>query len=200
MIAGSMPEVLGHFEIDCPELMFYQYLPIRMPGKGVAIPDNLTCFNPLLGATRWDDDDYVYLTAKKMFVGAGGAANRPGWHLDGFGTSDINYIWYDSIPTEFCNQRFDLSDHHEWSLLEMEEQVLPQNIVTYPVRTLLMLDQTVVHRVAECKQPGYRTFAKISVSKDKYNLKGNAHNYLFDYEWEMVERKVERNHPIGGAK
>jgi hypothetical protein len=200
MIAGDAPKVIGHFEIDCPEFMFYQYLPIRMPESGLQIPKNLRCFEPLIEAIAlfdgWLPDDYVYLTAKKMFVSPGCSVNRPGWHLDGFGTPDINYIWCDSIPTEFCFQPFNLSDEHELSLIEMEKQAHPENIRTYPIGTLLRLDRRVVHRVGTCKEPCYRTFAKISISKNRYNLKGNAHNYLFDYDWPMFDRINGRNHPI----
>ena len=44
-------------------------------------------------------------------------------------------------------------------------------------------------------KPCFRTFFKLSFSKDKYDLKGNSHNYLFDYNWEMRERKENRNIP-----
>lgn len=204
MIAGNPPIELRRFHIDCPELMFYQYLPVKMPGTDFRIPQNLQCFKRLIDEATSDygvgDDEYVYITAKKMFIDVGCAANRPGWHLDGFGTSDVTYIWSDEIPTEFCIQSFDLSNDHIASLEEMEAQALPENIVTYFEGTLLRMDQHVVHRVGECKQAGYRTFVKISISKDKYNLIGNAHNYLFDYEWEMVERGESRNHPIANPR
>ena len=44
-----------------------------------------------------------------------------------------------------------------------------------------------------------RTFIKVSFSDQKYNLKGNTHNYLFDYEWDMIDRSVSRNDPTGGV-
>lgn len=197
MIAGSAPEVIGQFDIKCDELMFYQYLPVCMPKTLLHLPESLECFRDLFRPIEWNNSsDYVYLTAKNMFVGLGCDANRPGWHLDGFGTDDINYIWSDSIPTEFCIQPFDLSEDHEISMLQMEEQAKPENIVTYPETSLLRLDSTVVHRVGKCVAPGYRTFVKISVSKERYNLKGNAHNYMFDYCWKMYEREETRNHPF----
>ncbi len=78
----------------------------------------------------------------------------------------------------------------------MEDQARSENIRTYPVNTLLRLDQYVIHRVAPNAAPGYRAFVKISVSKARYNLKGNAHNYLLNYEWEMHSRDATRNHPV----
>ena len=90
---------------------------------------------------------------------------------------------------------FKITEDCEASLKEFEEQVDIRNIVTYPNKTLLKLTPANIHRVSESKQEGFRTFVKISVSKHKYNLKGNSHNYLLDYDWDMVHRFVERNHP-----
>jgi hypothetical protein len=78
---------------------------------------------------------------------------------------------------------------------QMEEQFLPQNIKTYDNCLLLKVDNTIVHRVAQPLQEGLRTFAKVSVSRNKYNRVGNAHNYMFDYDWNMVDRDVKRNDP-----
>lgn len=199
------PAVLGQFAIDCRELMFVQYMPILMPRiPHVKVPDSLGCFKPLIDAVMAyvEPDHYVYLTAKRLFVGPNCLGNRPGWHTDGFGTDDINFIWSDAMPTEFCVQEFNLSDDHDLSLVQMESQVRSwrENIKTYPVGSLLMLDSSMVHRAAPVVSEGYRTFAKISVSRERYNLAGNAHNYLFDYDWLMVERQAQRNHPVGVAQ
>lgn len=196
------PAVLGQFKIDCRELMFVQYMPVARAGGPFRLPPNLKCFLPLLEAASINEMrpfDYVYLTAKRMFVGPNCLGNRPGWHTDGFGTDDINFIWSDAMPTEFCVQKFDLSDDHDVSLVQMARQAKPENIVTFPVDSLLQLDSTMVHRVPQTMASGYRTFVKISVSPERYNLVGNAHNYLFDYDWPMVERKAARNHPVGEA-
>lgn len=196
------PVILGEFTIRCQELMFVQYMPIVMPHRmDVRVPDNLLCFMPLVDAVIGEvgAEDYVYLTAKRLFVGPKCIGNRPGWHSDGFGTNDTNFIWSDSAPTEFCIQEFALSDDHDISLLQMECQALSENIKTYPICSLLRLDSSMIHRVPNVMQEGYRTFVKISVSRERYNLVGNAHNYLFDYDWPMVERKTSRNHPIGAA-
>lgn len=180
--------------ISTPELMFVQYMPVRMPHTNLRLPPHLQTFEPLLEQVGWEDDDYVYLTAKYLFVVPGDVGNRPGWHLDGFGSEDVNFIWYNSMPTEFCVQDFEISEEHEQSMIDMEEQVKPENIRTYPPGTLLCLTKSMVHRTALCTKGHYRTFVKISLSKSQYNLKGNAHNYLFDYAWDMKERGEVRNH------
>lgn len=45
-----------------------------------------------------------------------------------------------------------------------------------------------------------RAFLKVSFSKDKYDLLGNSHNYLMDYNWEMKARKEDRNIPQSSKK
>lgn len=200
---------IGEIDVQASEMCFVQYLPIRLrydrwdfPGS-VLIPDNLKWTGPVVDRCLKDFEHrhgewygYIYLTAKHMFVSSESSMNRPGWHIDGYGTDDINYFWYDKFPTEIANQEFyDLSDDHEASLIQMEEQVDRNCIVTFPDRSLLRLDNTVVHRVAPVTKSDYRTFVKVSFSNDKYNLKGNAHNYLLDYEFNMVERERIRNHP-----
>lgn len=193
---GKAPTVLGQFRLECPEMMFVQYLPIAMPDTAFRVPDNLQWIYPLLWEMdRIDRDDYVYITAKHMYQAKGESYNRLGFHTDGFGTEDINYLWSDCNPTEFYVQDFELSDDHEKSMVQMGEQALATRQVLYPNNTLLKLDQYVVHRVNKYAEDGMRTFVKISVSKDRYNLQGNSHNYLFDYSWEMVERKNTRNCP-----
>ena len=201
---GLPPEDLGLVETKCPEMMCYQYLPIRIPdptqyrkGQGFAykIPERLQWVSDLLRFIEVDKDDYVYLTAKNLWASADNKGNRGGWHSDGFMTNDVNYIWYDCLPTEFAVQNFNITEDCERSLKEFEEQVDIRHIITYPNQHLLKLTPENIHRVSESRIEGFRTFVKISVSKNKYNLKGNSHNYLFDYDWTMVNRFEERNHP-----
>jgi hypothetical protein len=109
-------------------------------------------------------------------------------------TDDINYIWYDKDPTVFNNSEFNLTMDDLASIEDMRSQALPWKDVTYPVNTLLRLDQFNIHKVGEVTT-GMRNFLKISFSKDKYDLIGNSHNYLLNYEWDMKPRKEQRNIP-----
>lgn len=197
IIHSRAPEIVGQFDITCPEFMFAQYMPIAMPNWISRVPEHLKFASALLGAVSAPIDAFIYLTAKCMYVGPGCAMNRPGWHIDGYGTDDINYIWSDCVPTEFCVQSFDLSADHEQSMVEMTQQARHASVVTFPDRTLLKLDNTMVHRVGASSAPVLRTFVKISISRERYNLRGNAHNHLLDYDWPMVDRQASRNHPIG---
>lgn len=203
---GAGPGVLGMFELDTGEMMHYLYLPIKMRElRLISIPKRLKfCFLMInaivedaivhLGEEEFNDH-YVYLTAKSLYVTPESPGNRPGWHADGYGSNgDLNYIWHDKNPTEFAEQEFkDIPDDDFASMEEMENQIDPANIVTYPNRMLLRLDETVVHRVGPVIETGVRTFIKVSISKHKYNLLGNSHNYLIDYNWEMHDRAETRN-------
>lgn len=195
---GVAPEIVCRVDLEPSEMCFVQYLPIKMAKyPDLRIPHNLAWTWPLLKLVMRDAslEDYIYLTIRHMWVSNEYKGNRHGWHTDGFGTDDINFIWYDCMPTEFCVQEFDLSSDHDISMQQMQEQAKEENIITYPNKTLLKMDQRVVHRVSENNESGMRTFIKVSISKDKYNLKGNAHNYLFDYGWDMIDRDIKRNHP-----
>lgn len=203
---GQAPVNLGIKEVHVQEMMFYQYLPIKMPGQTTPIyEERLTVFNDIIGTICCDFigsyglnrymDSYVYFTAKYLYQMPGCSFNRPGYHSDGFMTDDINYIWSDRSGTVFNTTWFELTLDDSKSLKEMEEQALPSLDFQLPDGTLARLDQFVIHRVNNNLIEGMRTFLKVSFSKDKYNLEGNSHNYMIPYNWEMKPRKSERNIP-----
>lgn len=202
---GELPKQIGTCEIECKEMMFYQYLPIKLCGDHMPIyEDRLKCFSDMIGTIGCDFigafgldryvNSYVYLTAKHMYQTPACTYNRPGWHSDGFMTDDINYIWYDKDPTIFNCTEFKLSQDDTLSLKEMNEQWEIEHNKAYPNNTILRLDQYNIHRVGS-SYFGMRTFVKVSFSKDRYDLIGNSHNYLLDYNWEMKPRKEQRNIP-----
>lgn len=203
---GDPPTNLGEFIVPSGELFLYQYLPIKLAGAAeMKLEPRLEQFTEIIGRVCCDYvgmrglnafmASYVYLTAKRMFVKPGKGFNRQGWHSDGFGTDDLNYVWCDSFPTVFNSGPFSLSADDAQSLADMEEQANPANSFTFPANTLLRLDQYSIHAVAEIDRVGVRTFIKISISPDRYDLLGNTHNYLLDYSWPMRERSKERNTP-----
>lgn len=207
---GELPEVITEFDIDVSdtEMCFVQYLPVYFPESiDLSIPSSLEwCRKLIIEAgyqeivARGKGRCYVYLTVKRVY----GTGNREGWHCDGFGTDDVNYIWYDAHPTEFYYPEglglLTLPHDHQGSIEVMDELLNTdvKDTIIYPCKHLIRMTQSSIHRVNPKPFTGLRTFVKISFSDSKYNLKGNAHNYLLDYHWEMVERKIERNDPIGG--
>lgn len=204
---GSLPHNLGQCDVKCEEMMFVQYMPIKLAG-GYGSPvyddrflvfegmiDRICCdFMDKFGRDAWDES-YIYLTVKHMYQVPNSSFNRYGYHSDGFMTNDINYIWSNKFPTVFNTTKFNLTLDDRISIGEMEEQAIKENEITYPDCSLVRLNQYNIHKVGDNSTGGLRTFVKISFSKDKYDLIGNAHNHLLDYDWEMKERSVERNIP-----
>lgn len=86
-IYGAAPVDLGEFKLDTSEMMFWLYLPIKMPGRGIVLPKQLDKFYPLveacfadvvgLGKWRWFDS-YVYLSVKITHV-TPDAPRQPSW-------------------------------------------------------------------------------------------------------------------------
>lgn len=207
MLYGNLPTDLGLIDIAPKEMMFHMYMPISLPGSDrVFLPEHLETFKPLI-VKAWEDererfrDEYVYLTAKTLWVSGDYIGNRPGWHSDGFGTDDINYIWADREPTDFLAPLFNgfNFEGHDcdqfYAHCNAAEESPTWNIVYYPDKHLLKLDPSVIHRSPVDFEAGMRSFAKVSISKDQYNLEGNASNYLLDLDWKMKPRNVDRNHP-----
>lgn len=203
---GTLPKYLGTHEIECDEMLFYQYLPIKLKNQTEPIvEERLKCFEELIGNICCDFvgefgldrfmNSYVYLTAKKMYQVNGCSFNRKGYHSDGFLTDDINYVWCDKNPTIFNYTPFKLTLDDTISMDEMDKQANEEAIKIYPENSLLRLDQYNIHKVSENKGLVLRTFVKVSFSNDKYDLKGNSKNHLLDYDWDMRCRNSGRNIP-----
>lgn len=203
---GAEPKVLQQFDIVCKEMMCYQYLPIKLAGATELTREpRLAYFDTILGVASCDFiadyglnryvNGYVYLTAKHLWQGPNTPFNRPGYHCDGFMTNDVNYVWSNKSSTVFNFSRFQLTQDDEVSTNEMERQAEPRLEYSFPNNALLRLDQFCVHKVREPDHMMLRSFLKISFSPDRYDLVGNAHNYLLDYDWPMRERASVRNIP-----
>lgn len=207
---GSPPAKICEFSPAWHEYMHYLYLPVAMPETDlrISLPKNLEFLRPMLNLVagrervRLGAPQYVYVTARRGFASPGNPLNRPGWHADGFGTPDINYIWSDRWPTRFAVGEFsEISTNHMKSAEQFEEQVRLGPEIGIEVRhgepdSVYRLDASMVHATPIIEAPGGdRSFFKISVSSNKYNLLGNSHNYLIDYDWTMYSRSEIRNDP-----
>lgn len=204
---GKLPEVIGNFEIEGKEYFSYQYLPIKLSGDDFSIwkvEERLHSFRGLLSSVinyyvkNFGEEkylsNYIYLTAKRQYQKNGCGFNRSGWHSDSFMSDDLNFLWTDKQATILNNSSFNISQDDELSLIEMEEQALPQNNITFPLNSILCLDQYCIHKVGEIED-GVRTFVKITFSNKKFDLEGNSKNYLLDYDWDMRPRNERRNVP-----
>lgn len=208
MLYGSLPTDLGLVDIAPKEMLFHMYMPVSLPGMDIyLLPEHLWSFHPLLNLAREDDpvrfkNEYVYLTAKTLWVSGGYIGNRPGWHSDGFGTNDLNYIWADRAPTDFLYDPYEngvdfaSKDCDEfYAFCTVVHEMCRWQIKNFEDKHLLKLTPAEIHRSPVDFEEGMRSFAKVSISPDQYNLEGNASNPLLDVDWEMVPRNKERNHP-----
>ena len=208
---GTAPEIVGLFEPDFHEYMHFMYLPIRMPKisnlQPVRMPKRLSFARDMVWeainreervyGNQWD---YVYLTARRGWATPGNPLNRPGWHSDSFGKPDINYVWTDRFPTVFAEGPFrDISDDHIVSIRQFEQQIAENPEIattTYGDSLIMRLNSSVIHAAPEIPDPGgSRSFIKVSFSNERWNLVGNSHNHLFDYDWPLFERAPIRNDP-----
>lgn len=210
-IYGAQPVDLGLINLSPVEMMFWLYCPIKLSwSHQEEVPDNLSQFEPIInrvaedvGSDRWFEN-YVYVTAKTLWTTPENPGNRPGWHSDGFLTDDLNYIWADANPTIFFDdgELHSFAADHVASLAEMDElcERRSAHYRTYPVKHLLKLDQTVLHKVDTSIRPGLRTFVKISLSSKPYALKGNSINHRLAADWQYQDRQSERNCPTGKSE
>ncbi|MDH0613354.1 MULTISPECIES: hypothetical protein [unclassified Agrobacterium] len=218
-IYGAAPKDLGELKLDTSEMMFWLYLPIKMPGTvAEQLPKQLDPYTEVIdrvymdviktyGRQRWKDS-YVYLSVKVLHVTPDAPGNRPGWHSDGFLTGDLNYIWADRNPTEFfiTDRPFKVVEDHKESMQvfhRMATFALPSagdRREHAKVNHLYRLDQTVIHRVSLNVDSGKRAFVKVSVSDKPYVQLGNSINHLLpEHPRPSLERQAERNCPQGGA-
>jgi hypothetical protein len=205
LMYGKLPKVVhDNLSPEFAEVGYCLYMPISVPGRDIILPMHRPDLRPVeeIVLRAYDDDPYffkmcyVYLTFKRMIVGPTVTPNRPGWHADGFGTDDINYVWYDCLPTVFNTSDFKITPNdHIKSLAEFEAQALPENDAVFPNRCLLKLDPYVVHKVQLAQREMMRTFVKISVSRNQYNLKGNSTNPFLSTGFRMYDRALVRNDP-----
>jgi len=212
---GKPPVDCGHFpDVGLTEVMYYLYLPVRMRDVDIGgqmtirLPRNVSSVLPMIETAICREElrgrswRYIYLSARKGWATPDNPLNRPGWHCDGFGSPDMNYIWWSGPGTRFAVGNFPpISDDHIISMQQFEELLdirgnppwSGRKTVTYPAKHLYQIDRYVVHATPQLTEGCMRQFVKISFSNERYNLYNNSHNYLFDYDWPMVDRELVRN-------
>jgi len=208
---GAPAENLGRFDIALDESMRYLYLPVWVPEMGGVndpsvtngyrfVPPNLHSILPMLSevydSPYYQDDDYVYINAIRGYIPQGHHPNRPGWHADGYGSNDHSFVWFDSVPTLWADQNFEgISPDHEESIRQMTAQIDVERVGRLDPFVLWGMSTSCVHATSAALWGSDRSFVKITLSKHRYNLEGNSHNYLIDYDWPMHDREGVRNHP-----
>jgi hypothetical protein len=98
------------------------------------------------------------------------------------------YIVCNKYPTEFFNKKF--SEPSSWDKPYVDffneftaQQQGNDDVVTYPVNTILAMNEYCLHRSAPATDNGYRSFCKIIVANTRLHRMGNAKNPCFNYDW-----------------
>jgi len=217
---GAAPEMIAPMpNLDLREVMYYLYLPVFMADKPRAdretllLPPNVECCRHLIDKAtivekmRGRTFRYIYLSARKGWATPDNPLNRPGWHCDGFGTDDMNYVWWKGPGTRFALGDFgEISDDHTLSQEQFEATIalhghnqpwqdpaFPIRVSTPPEGHIYRIDPFVVHATPLIETPCWRQYVKVSFSNHRYNLENNSHNYLFDYDWALTPREDVRN-------
>ncbi|KAL6048333.1 Phytanoyl-CoA dioxygenase, partial [Balamuthia mandrillaris] len=138
-------------------------------------------------------------------VQPGHTQRHPGCHVDGFQGSRVDpkvmvnhtYVVCDRLPTVFCLQRWEVGQldptKHNF-FLEFDRQAQEGNAWQADPFEIVLLNAYTVHKAAtlpSSSPPLARTFLRLSYSVRVFDRLGNAHNPLFDYNWEMVPRDTQ---------
>jgi len=192
-------------------------LPIKFPGSNImripralaqAAPSCRRAANFALAANpQGYFNAYCYLTFDQGIVQPGMLQREAPCHVDGFQgarwkpkkRNNFSFTVSNVVPTAYYIQPFDFDELDEavhnffW---EMNRQVALTNseFAWQPEEyELTLMDCYSVHRGMPVPGniPLFRTFERISFEERIFDRLGNAHNPLFDYDWEMVPRDIE---------
>jgi hypothetical protein len=208
--AGGSPVLIARVlrTVEFEEAITCLYMPLRIErSRDIAegVGDRLLPFLGLADIAEKDCDltfgrkKYAYITVRRDLVMPGWHQNRPGAHVDGFLTDDVNYTytvgectkWIDvPVRPAPANHAAALRVFEHWRD-RYERQSRPCLMQS---GHLWRLDTT-VHWSPTITEAHVRLFVKFSFSDSRFNLKGNAHNHLLGYDWEMFDRAEVRNHP-----
>lgn len=147
---------------------------------------------------------YCYLTIDQKLIREGDFPRNPGCHVDGFQgdriqpkvRSDYSYVWANACSATAFKQAFPCShlDPAKDNFFHYFDSIAKDECA-YQLKchTLYLFNAYTVHRVTQYKSanPVYRTFIRMTYSVREFDRLGNTHNPMFNYNWEMVPRKLE---------
>jgi hypothetical protein len=189
-------------------------MPIKFPGSDFRLPKELAQFAPVIQRIadfeaqvnkNCFDEYYAYLTIDQGEVGTGTLQREAPCHVDGFQGARWNpkvrinhsYTVGDVLPTMYYPQPFDFSQLDEAKhdfFWEMNRQVaLANSAFTWQSKPaeITLMDAYSVHRGIEAPRPMNRTWLRLSFEVRQFDRLGNAHNPMFNYDWQMVPRDIE---------
>jgi hypothetical protein len=194
-------------------------MPIKFPGSEFRIPKNLEQFRAVIeriahfeAAINPDcfDEYYCYMTVDQSNVQPDTLQREAPCHVDGFQGArwspkvrlNHTYVVSDAIPTTYYPQPFDLSaldeDKHNffWEMNRIVAETKSAHAWTPQVNEISLIDGYTVHRGTEAQEATFRTWIRLSFEVRKFDRLGNAHNPMFQYDWDMVPRDIEGLHLV----
>lgn len=187
-------------------------MPIKFPGSNqYKIPDELIqFFSTISKVAQYEhamneniEDYFCYITIDQKLVPKDVDTRKGGIHVDGFQGAriekplpvDHSYIIYDKFPTLFYNQRFKVERHWDKNCHNyfegFQKQAILNNQVSYPPYEILLINAYCLHEAPKAPQEEYRTFFRMSYTVREFDRLGNAHNPMFEYNWEMLPRNIQ---------
>ncbi|MDO9019917.1 MAG: hypothetical protein Q8S73_15450 [Deltaproteobacteria bacterium] len=157
-------------------------------------------------------DYHAYLTIDQRPVTPGTLHREAPCHVDGFQGArwhprcrvNHSYTVSDVLPTAYYPQPFDFAGLDErvhdyfWEMNAQVADTAEAHRWQPRPAELTLMDAYCVHRGVEAEAPTERTWLRLSFEERRrvFDRLGNAHNPLFDYAWEMVERDIEQLHLV----
>lgn len=196
----------------CEELIRVLDMPIKFPGSNYRLPRELAYLKPLIQKIAANEhlindrinDYYCYITLDKRIVKQGTTTRKEGIHVDGFQGArlgkklpiDHSYIVSNNHPTIFYNQPFEVKSDWDKTCHNyfegFEQQKTGNSQVIYPNNSVLLIDAYCLHEAPPVIEDTFRTFLRLSYTVREFDRLGNAHNNMFDYEWEMHPRDIQK--------
>lgn len=187
-------------------------MPIKFPGSNYKIPKELDHLVNLIQKivshehliNKKVNDYYCYLTLDRRVVPYGKTTRKEGIHVDGFQGArlvdrlpiDHSYLLCNNNPTLFYNQPFSVEEKWDKTCHNyfegFEKQKKENSVVIYPDNTVLLIDAYCLHEAPLVKQDMRRTFLRLSYTVREFDRLGNAHNPMFNYDWEMLPRDTQK--------
>lgn len=194
------------------ELIRVLDMPIKFPGTNYRLPKELAYLKPLVQKIATNEhlinnkinDYYCYITLDKRVVKKGTTTRKEGIHVDGFQGArlgkklpiDHSYILSNNHPTIFYNQSFEVKSDWDKTCHNyfegFEQQKTGKSEVIYPNNSVLLIDAYCLHEAPLVIEDTFRTFLRLSYTVREFDRLGNSHNSMFDYEWEMHPRDIQK--------
>lgn len=189
-------------------------MPIKFPGSNFRIPNSLKQFKEVIEIvanyeaeinSKCFDEYFCYMTIDQGWVKPGVLQREAPCHVDGFQGARWNpktrinhtYVIGNAIPTTYYIQPFDLTHLDEakhnffWEMNNIVAKTKSVHAWQPENGEINLIDAYTVHRGTEATEETFRTWIRLSFEVRKFDRLGNAHNPMFQYDWEMVKRDIE---------